>query len=402
MTIKNFTYNICNNEDYTEFQSISKEYLKIFKNDVETVTLEKIYKNILKTQEISSASSDNKSTLEFAHNYEYNLYNPETFHNYINNNYYVDIKLSNIDDTMIQIPYISHRFWIFNKKITLPNYTQISISSNSISKIDEISKKPWIHFLWTNKVNILQDFLIENKYYSLLHTTLIVSPDYVTNYDFTTTCKKGEYIGSMAVCADLLKHTILEKYGGIYIDIDYKIEQYYIELNHIFQFYIPTSEDGWLGNAAMASSSQHKYHKYSKEIALDLILSTEQLYNQSYIEKTMYFSRQDIVYTKYYYTTKTTELTKDGHIPFESIYRTLTTKECNINLIGKDNTNINLCIIGSDLQMGSWYNKQEKIMKDQLHDCQNKLTTIYQELQYMPEIDKFIEYINFLHDDLNE
>lgn len=132
------------------------------------------------------------------------------------------IKLSEdiiVKDNKFKIPPISHHIY-FSQSNILNDFYFEKIKAN-FERLNSLGVK-WKHFLWTNKPSLF------DKEITSIEGVVIKDPeefkDSVLYNIFQDSLKKGE--GSRAYYAeasDILRFMLIQKYGGIYNDMDYEI-----------------------------------------------------------------------------------------------------------------------------------------------------------------------------------
>jgi hypothetical protein len=137
----------CFNKDNFSFKQEYTYYLEMIQTDVDIKILEFSYRKVLFSQRKLLFNHISSPLFDYhLHNHKYTIYDPYRDNNLVAANYNLDVVLTDVFDGTNTIPYLSHRFWIFNNKMVFPNDTQLSITSLSISKLTSSSYNSWIHF----------------------------------------------------------------------------------------------------------------------------------------------------------------------------------------------------------------------------------------------------------------
>jgi hypothetical protein len=124
-------------------------------------------------------------------------------------------------NTSLKIPTITHHVYFSSKHPKGINSLYIEMLKISLKKLNSLDKN-WQHNIWTNNPKLFSSEVraikgvkvrqIEEFEGHFLYTTL------------TTLIKKGdELVGHLAEGSDLFRLMALQKFGGLYMDMDYEI-----------------------------------------------------------------------------------------------------------------------------------------------------------------------------------
>lgn len=279
--------------------------------------------------------------------------------NKIGNNYRVSASINDLLNTPAKIPYITHHIWLFDDRMVFPGSNHLDVTANSLQKITNSAPGKWSHYFWTNVPGLAKAALeASNQPYILSNVKIKDITEIFSEYDtkFKETFEKAKQL-SIVSSSDLIRHLILFKYGGVYLDLDYQVHNYFIALHHLFKSYIPCCfNEDIFGNAIMASSKGHDFHFLSAEAFTDnLQLIDISNVTQDNFCSTVYklgSSYRD-GYRRYLEKYGEEIIQEDAHLPFESTYTTMTIEPCNVNIIA-DDSSLSLCTLGTDLQSNTW------------------------------------------------
>ena len=246
------------------------------------------------------------------------------------------IYINNYKYKKIQIPFITHRIWIFDKRKTFINENIVKIILYSIKKISNNINMLWRHFFWTNFPELLIKLMSDSNYLTLLNYTVITSPNFLIKYNLGILCNKTKYISFSEICKKVIPSIILEKYGGIYINAKCKINFYLVDLHYLFNFFIPIDKRKVVYIDILGSIKKHLYHKYFQQHIIKFILSKEE---ENINSKSSHIS---IYYDKTFFKRNKFEF----YIPYESISNVLRKQRC-IVTINNRKLLLKICSIGT-------------------------------------------------------
>lgn len=152
-----------------------------------------------------------------------------------------------------QIEFISHRVWVTNPdNPTIPKKEILELVLNSISKLDS-SENEWDHYWWVLKDNHYSDemktmFASSNI---VLKTVDELYPFYPNLESAILNANKIGYV----LAADLVRWVVLYHFGGLYLDIDYKVTSTKVlhNLHHCSEIYLCNDGTQWILNGLIGS-----------------------------------------------------------------------------------------------------------------------------------------------------
>lgn len=146
------------------------------------------------------------------------------------NDFYIFVKQESFIKLNSTGHHWEHNFWTDNPEIIPPEIK--AIKGVKVRNINEFSD----HFLYQSLINLLQ---------------------------------KGNTLkGYFASASDLLRYMAIEKFGGIYFDLDYEIYHPNVLINYFqrFDFLGARDDNGYLANGFMAAKAHHPILKKALEL----------------------------------------------------------------------------------------------------------------------------------------
>lgn len=167
------------------------------------------------------------------------------------------------------IEFISHRVWITQD--TPLTKRALTISLNSIKKLDTDTHS-WTHYWWMLKREHYSDEMIE-----MFSANNIVLKTIDELYQFDSRLKlaiEQSLEVSPVLSADTVRWTIINNYGGLYMDIDYQVVSTKVisDLHYCSEFYISKSEDKWLLNGLIGAKKGNLMAKTSSDEYIRLLV----------------------------------------------------------------------------------------------------------------------------------
>ena len=124
------------------------------------------------------------------------------------------------------IPKTSHHIWLdWSEKLfdkpALPKNETLKALARNIHTMDKLAEdNPWKHNLWTNS-HLLKETLEKEGQYANLKILLLDEND--SKLQITETIDNLLSRMQVGAAVDLLKYSILNEYGGIALDLNYKL-----------------------------------------------------------------------------------------------------------------------------------------------------------------------------------
>lgn len=171
----------------------------------------------------------------------------------------------NLFSKSFKIEKITHHMYFFSKEKTNDiNPFIIQIVNNTTERLNEAATD-WKHYIWTNDVSLLQDNFHNNinyiyKNYNEFHKHHL--------YKYLIEAIESNEIAKFSEASDLLRFMVIEKYGGIYMDMDYEIYDatYIVKLMQNFDFIAGRESAKPLSNYGSAFLASKAYHPISSEM----------------------------------------------------------------------------------------------------------------------------------------
>lgn len=313
--------------------------------------------------------------------------------------------------TNTKIPTITHNVYFFS--LTNPNkladyyIENLKTNFNRLSKVDN----NWKHYIWTNMPEMFPEEIknvkgVEVRLFNEFSDHKLYQP-------LLSTIDKG-LTSYLAESADMMRLIAVEKYGGIYMDMDYEIFNPEILYESIkrFDLILARETDGnisYYGNAFFAASASHPVIKEAVEIDYRNIFKPVDIKIPDYIKyprreyNRLYFNGPPVITIAYFrknniegnndvvmppwmifnvdfvrYKNKTCvlkDIKKEDLIGYnKNLFVTLheftnQIKDDNKVLFGKENiyyTNkyrLNYPIIGADMFCGTWFDSSDAMKK---------------------------------------
>ncbi len=284
-------------------------------------------------------------------------------------------KLNNLSqNSALKIPPITHHIYFSDNSKQLNDFYLEKMKAN-YDRLNALSLE-WQHFIWTNKPEIFSDevknmkgvkvALVDELQDHILYETLIKS---IAN----GVQSKSYY----AEGSDLLRIMALEKFGGIYNDMDYEIYNAarLFELIKNFDFIggrETSQRKSFYGNSFFAAKSNHPILQEMIRLRnIDNQQSPDYIMYPCYTNDMIYFNGPPLL-TIAYFKQNNIDGNNDVILPSRMIFNTefarLKNNTCHYNEITKEDfilSNNNLDdsndIIGADMFCGNWYdNKNNK------------------------------------------
>jgi hypothetical protein len=171
-------------------------------------------------------------------------------------------KLANKDlsPTQLKIPTISHHIYFTSEENPRKlNEYLTGIVESSLLKLN--NTEDWQHYIWTNKPDIFADQLVNLKGVKFKDIQEFQGhPLYP--YVIQAMDKGATLNAHFAEASDILRFMVVQKFGGMYNDLDYEIynANSLVELMHKFDFMggrETTADQIYYGNAFFASKPNH-------------------------------------------------------------------------------------------------------------------------------------------------
>ena len=230
--------------------------------------------------------------------------------------------LANIDllADKLTIPNISHHIYFFTsinpQKI---NASLLNITIQTLKRLDNFSKSEWKHYIWTNNPSMFLDNSSQNQ--NIIFKNIEEFDQHIL-FPHLRDAINSNKITRFSEASDLLRFMALEKYGGIYMDIDYEIYNAKLLLNFMNKFdFIAGRESAsklsYYGSAFMAAKQNHPilkeminteirnydknnndrppYIKYPCYDAYKIIFNAPPLVTISYLKKNNIDGNKDII-----------------------------------------------------------------------------------------------------------
>ena len=220
----------------------------------------------------------------------------------------------------LSIPQISHHIYFFSsinpQKI---NEHLLDITIQTLQRLNRFSKSEWKHYIWTNNPSM---FLNETLKNSNIIFKNITEFDTYSLFPYLVEAVNSNKISRFSEASDLLRFMALEKYGGIYMDMDYEIynAKFLLYLMNKFDFIAgreSISELSYYGSAFIAAKQNHPilkemikteirnydkknnnkppYIKYPCYDAYKIIFNAPPLVTISYLKKNNIDGNRDII-----------------------------------------------------------------------------------------------------------
>ena len=173
----------------------------------------------------------------------------------------------------IKIPTVSHYIWINNDSCaTYLNDTAEKILSVNF---DILPTSLWSHNLWINKSSSSHERTI--KMFEALGGKVKFIEDLPSYNLISNVVEKAISSNSFGEASDYLRFTILKDFGGLYLDIDYQLNEDVTVLNKVFDFY--ASSEGWkadwVSSSVIGATKGHPIVSgalnYSTTLSMDLL-----------------------------------------------------------------------------------------------------------------------------------
>lgn len=313
------------------------------------------------------------------------------------------VKLQNLLSNKSSIPNISHHIYfgqIANPKALLEFYIQKMVAN--FSKLNDTAN--WKHYIWTNNPAIFPEYI--KNYKNVVVGNLEIFKEHELYSYLQKTIHNGEVNRAYFMeASDILRMMALQKFGGLYQDIDYEIYDAVslFELKEKFDFIGArefASNYSYYGNSIILAKPDHPiinealnrikkynidqfksldYIKYPCNLYDELYFNSPPLLTISYFSKNNLLGNNDIIlpswmllnvefarfkngdcqYSKVNsFASSNQNLSKLVEIFTSQVKNTISTNENNIYYSSKDKDNFK--IIGADMFCGSWVDKKAK------------------------------------------
>ena len=177
-------------------------------------------------------------------------------------------KLMNLSDKdSFKIPSITHHvyFTYDDNPIKLKDFFVEKMKAN-YSKLNNV-KEDWNHYIWTNNINLFPDEIKNINGVKIMD--LSEFKEHKLYSHLLAAINKGNKLRAYYMeASDMLRLMVLQKFGGIYNDMDYEIYNA-IELTKLMKNFDfiggrePLGEYSYYGNAFMAAKPEHPVINYA-------------------------------------------------------------------------------------------------------------------------------------------
>lgn len=181
-------------------------------------------------------------------------------------------KLSSVElineDLNNKIPLISHRTYFTSQENPKEiNNLYIEILKSSYEKLNTVGK--WTHYIWTNNIESIPTDIKTISGVKILHIDIL--KDHVLYVILQEVLKKGnDLTGYFSAASDTLRFMVLERYGGMYNDMDYEIYNVnlLIKLIRNFDFIGVAGLNDYYESGFIISTANHPILKRAVQLQL--------------------------------------------------------------------------------------------------------------------------------------
>lgn len=300
----------------------------------------------------------------------FNVY--EEYANWIEDRNY---KLSNMDSFIEEkekIPHITHLIYLSNNKNPTPIKSYVvDIIFSTCQRLNNEDPN-FKHFFWTNNPNIVPEKLLTlpNIEIKLVNefkgTTLWKNFDKTLNNAF-----KSSILFPQA--SDIMRLMAVQKYGGIYHDLDYEIynASEIVKYTKAFNFFDAKEHSFWdtfVGNAFIAASPNHPIINTAVELVHRNLNPSKVTFLPEYVarpysrfEKVL-FETGPVMLTIAYYKANNQDGNNDMVFPWYTLYNYPYARainkgsKCYTDMDSKDFEEMSAIVVGADLFCGEWSN----------------------------------------------
>jgi hypothetical protein len=175
------------------------------------------------------------------------------------------------------IPHITHHIWVGhqdeNGNFKQPNSVNKEVTLQTTDKFDS----SWKHYFWTNNIKSVPAEIINDRRFEIK----IIDQEELELKDKIDLLSQSKYFAVAA--SDITRLAILNKFGGVYLDMDYKLTKSLNELADNYDYVSGNDQPkGYIGNAFIMAHANHSVIKGALDLIarnLDSSLAPEHILN---------------------------------------------------------------------------------------------------------------------------
>ena len=152
------------------------------------------------------------------------------------------------------VPHITHHIWVGHQDATgnfkQPNNVNTLVTLQTIDKFDA----SWKHYFWTNDLKAVPNEIKHDKRFEVKSLSEIKD---LALKDKIELLAQNHFFG--AASGDILRLSILKEYGGVYLDMDYKVVKTLNDLADTYDFVsgYDAKNGEYMGNAFIMACKNH-------------------------------------------------------------------------------------------------------------------------------------------------
>jgi len=152
------------------------------------------------------------------------------------------------------VPHITHHIWVGHQdadgNFKQPNDINQSVTLQTIDQFDA----SWKHYFWTNDVKSVPEAIKNDLRFEV---KLLKDIENLALKDQIEMLAKNKFFGAAA--GDVLRLSVLKEFGGVYLDMDYKVAKSLNDLANKYDFVsgYDSADGGYMGNAFIMACKEH-------------------------------------------------------------------------------------------------------------------------------------------------
>ncbi len=252
-------------------------------------------------------------------------------------------------EDQLRIPTITHHIYFTNDSKTLNDFYLEKMKAN-FNKLNSF-KNQWQHYIWTNTPEIFSDELKQIQGVKIKNITEL--EDNLLYQNLINTLNQGMISRAyFAEASDILRFMVVQKFGGIYQDMDYEIYNAEALINLMKKFNFiggreTINQESYYGSAFFAARANHPILNdviQKKHRNLDYIKSPDYIKHACYSHDIIYFNSPPLL-TIAYFAKNNLEGNSDIILPswmiFNKDFARFKNKTCDYKKITKADFNRN-------------------------------------------------------------
>ena len=297
------------------------------------------------------------------------------------------------NNSKLRIPAITHHIYFTpeNSSKQLNDFYNETMKA-TFSRLNNLNTE-WNHYIWTNNPKIFPEDLKQIKGVKIKSINEL--SDHILYNDLVEAIKKGKKQKAYySQASDILRFSLLQKFGGIYSDMDYEFynAKALYELMQNFDFIggRETAKDiSFYGSAFLAAKANHpilneivkkhyrnshnkivpEYIKYPCRITDLIYFNAPPLVTTSYFHKSNIEGNNDIILPSWIIFNASFARFKNKSCSYENITKSDVIKSNNDlkkslqKFIQENKNHPNEKIIGADMFCGNWSSRDKDIKK---------------------------------------